>query len=211
MHTLIRCAVAVIMVAVAYPAPAAPLLITTEAGDLVFEVLSGEGGASTQEFGLGSPTLSTPPALRNTVFVITLNGSVSNVAPSTIRNMGFFSAGSALDFYNISDFGGTQLALSSALDGSPTPSDLVVFRDLDNSLGFGGSIVEVLGPNDWILHMDDAASYAFDDDDNEMVIRVRVVSVPEPSTLALIGAAMVALRIGARRGSTAPLRSAITG
>ena len=91
---------------------------------------------------------------------------VASVSPSPVVDLGFFPAGSQLDFYNVSSYGGTFFAFSSALDGSPTARDLVVFRDTNNSLGFGGSAVETVGVDEWILHLDDAASLG-NDDDNE--------------------------------------------
>lgn len=160
------------------------LLVTTQAGDLVFEVLSGEGAPSSQEFGLGTPSSSSVQTDRDVVFIINLSGGVTSVTPSPVVNKGFFPAGSILDFYNLSDFGGSQFAYSSALGGTPSASDLVTFYDADNSLGFGGSVVEQLGVDDWVLHLDDAASTCCDDDDNEMVIRVRVVPASPPVTIS---------------------------
>lgn len=187
-------------------ASAVPLLTTSQAGDLIFEVLRGEGATSTQEFGFGTPSTGSSIAERDVIFVIELNGGVSSVAPSPVVNAGYFTAGSSLDFYNVSNFGGTFFAFSSALGGSPTPSDLVVFADADNSLGFGGSIVETIGVDNWILHMDDAASICCDDDDNEIVIQVWVdhsaeppVSVAEPASIAVFALGLITLGAARRR------------
>jgi len=152
------------------------LLVTTTPGDLIFEFLDGKGGTSTQEFGLGTPSTTSTIAERDVIFLVELvSETVASVSPSSIVNFGFFPAGSVLDFYNVSSFGGTFFAFSSSLGGSPTARDLVVFTDTNNSLGFGGSAVETVGVDDWILHLDDAASISFDDDDNELIISVRVV------------------------------------
>lgn len=170
----------------------AALITTSVSGDLIFEVLSGEGGASFQEFGFGTPSANSVKSDRDVIFTIELNGSVVGVDPSPIVNAGFFSSGSALDFYNVSSFGGSFFAYSSTLGDNPSVSDLVTFTDVDNSLGFGGSVVEVVAANTWILHLDDAASgLCCDDDDNEMVIKISVdpngvpdmTPVPLPSTL----------------------------
>lgn len=69
-----------------------------------------------------------------------------------------------------------------------------MFTDIDNSLGLGGSVVEVIGLDRWTLQLDDAASYMFDDDDNEMIIKVNVNPVPEPSTILLFFAGALFLR-----------------
>ena len=166
----------------------ADLITTTQPGNLVFEIIQGEGGTSNQEFGIGRHD---DLASLETIFIVHLNGGVTGATPSTIVDMGFYAAGSGLDFYNISDFGGTHYAFSSALGGSPSASDLVVFTDWDDSLGYGGSVVEAVGLDHWRLHLDDAASYAYDDDDNEMLIDVRVdpqvVPLPSAFLLGILG------------------------
>ncbi len=161
----------------------ADLITTTQSGNLIFELIDGRGGTSNQEFGIGRH--DDLGALEKIFIVHLENESVKDVTPSYVVDMGFFAAGTGLDFYNISDWGGTSYAFSSALGGSPTAQDLVVFTDADNSLGLGGSVVESLGLDHWRLHLDDAASYNIDDDDNEMIIDVRVTPVPAPSAVLL--------------------------
>ncbi len=182
---VLGCGIALWISAIA-PIQIHALLITTTSGDLVFEFIDGKGGTSTQEFGMETPSSSSTIAERDVIFVVELvSETVASVSPSSIVNFGFFPAASVLDFYNVSSFGGTFFAFSSSLGGSPTARDLVVFTDTNNSLGFGGSAVETVGVDDWILHLDDAASISFDDDDNELVISVRVVALPEPGTISL--------------------------
>ena len=176
------------------------LLVTTTPGDLIFEFLDGKGGTSTQEFGLGTPSTSSTIAERDVIFLVELaSETVASVSPTSIVNFGFFDAGSVLDFYNVSSFGGTFFAFSSSLGGSPTARDLVVFTDTNNSLGFGGSAVEIVGIDNWILHLDDAASLS-NDDDNELIISVRVVpsAVPEPGTGLLVAFGLAALGVWGR-------------
>jgi len=180
------------------------LLITTAPGDLIFEFLDGKGGTSTQEFGMGTPSTSSTIAERDVIFVAELvSETVASVSPSSIVNFGFFPAASVLDFYNVSSFGGTFFAFSSSLGDTPTARDLVVFTDTNNSLGFGGSAVEIVGIDNWILHLDDAASLS-NDDDNELVIRVRVVpsAIPEPGTFSLFGLGLTFLALLKRRPSS---------
>jgi len=159
----------------------------------MFQFLSSEAGPALMEFGLGSPSTDSSIDERDVIFLIdTRNGTIS---PDTIVNMGYYYAGSGLDFYNISDWSTPiKWAFSSHLSASPTNEDLAVFTDRDNSLGWGGSIVESIGQDSWVLHMDDAWSYNIDDDDNEMVIKVWVdtsasppAPVPEPTTILLVG------------------------
>lgn len=163
----------------------AGLVTTSVSGNLIVEALSGSGGDSFQEFGIGTSLLDAVP-----IFTIQLvGGAIGSVSPSPVIDAGYFAGGTSLDFYNISSWKGPQYAFSANLSGAATPSDRVVFLDTDNSLGYGGSVVEVVGPNEWILHLDDAASWQYDDDDNEMVIRLRVApsaAIPEPSTLGML-------------------------
>lgn len=61
--------------------------------------------------------------------------------------------------------------------------------------------MENIGFNNWVLHMDDAWSYMYDDDDNEMLIRVWVdqsasppeTPVPIPGTILLLGPGLAVL------------------
>lgn len=177
--------------------PANASLITTSAsGNLMFEYLGGEAGASIQEFGLGTPAVGSSIGDRDTVFVINYHNQPA-VLP--LVNKGYFWSGSQLDFYNLSDYLGDLYAFSSGLMATPTQADIAVFTDTNNSLNLGGSVVEGVGDNQWILHLDDAWSYLFDDDDNEMIIRVWIdqsaeppLSVPEPATWAMLVAASLA-------------------
>lgn len=160
----------------------AALITTSKSGDLMFQYLWGEAGASIQEFGLDA-------GIRDTVFIIDYNRPRP---PFAVVSKGYRWAGSELDFYNLSDYAGDLFAFSRNINNSPTASDLSVFTDTDGSLRLGGSVVEAVGDNDWVLHLDDAWSYRFDDDDNEMVIRVWIdqtatAPVPEPGTALLVG------------------------
>jgi hypothetical protein len=148
---------------------AAALITTTTSGDLVIEAGGGLGGGSDQEFGLD--------VADSLIYVFTMHlPGATNVTPSPIVNMGYVEAGTGLDFYNYSSWGGGYQAYSKNI-GTPaeTASDRATFLDTDFSLGLGGSIVEVVADNHWILHMDDAASFMVDDDDNELVITVRII------------------------------------
>lgn len=176
------------------------LLTTQISGNLMFEYIGGEAGPSLQEFGLGTPATGSTLADRNMVFQIDYRANAT-VFPSKVVSMGYFYAGSKLDFYNLSDWSGNLYGYSSRLSLSPTPSDLAVFSDTDNSLGFGGSIVRNLGIDSWVLYLDDAWSYSVDDDDNEMIIKVWVdqsaippkTMVPIPQAMWLLGSGLLGL------------------
>lgn len=192
-------------------APANASLITTSAsGNLMFEYLGGEAGASIQEFGLGTPAVGSSVGDRNTVFVIDYHNPP---APLPLVNKGYFWSGSQLDFYNLSDWNGDLYAFSSGLMSAPTQADIAAFTDTDNSLHLGGSVVESVGDNQWILHLDDAWSYLVDDDDNEIIIKVWIdqsaeppVSVPEPAMWAmLVAASLAGLATRWQRRLTKPL------
>lgn len=201
------------------PSSHSSLITTTTSGNLMFEYLWGEAGPSLQEFGLGTPDTNSTPEQREVIFKINYRDN-GTVAPASIVNMGYFYAGSSLDFYNLSDWQGPLYAFSSNLENSPTLSDLAVFQDTNNSLNLGGSIVKNLGVDVWELYLDDAWSYKYDDDDNEMVIRVWVDQsagppinpVPEPATIFLMGvgtAFMGAIIRSTKRKEKAPLTSSL--
>ena len=50
----------------------------------------------------------------------------------------------------------------------------VAFQDRDNSLGRNGSVIEKTGMSTWLLHLDDAGSAGIDDDDNDVLIKIRL-------------------------------------
>ena len=182
----------------------ASLITTSASGDLMFAYLGGEAGPSLQEFGIGTPAESSSLADRNVVFVVDYRLPPVLVP---IVNKGYFWSGSELDFYNLSDYNGNLFAFSSRLASGALQPDLAVFTDRDNSLHLGGSVVQPVGDNAWILHLDDAWSYAYDDDDNELLIKVWVdqsavppLVIPEPGSLALLGAGAVAMLAGIGRG-----------
>jgi hypothetical protein len=128
-------------------------------------------------------------------------------SPSSLRavNVGFFSAGTTIHMGMFTRFAG---ASGWAFSNGTDQASIVAFSDIDNSLGLGGSIIQQTGPNTWVLHLDDALSYKYDDDDNDVLIRLRITSkpvstVPEPASglLLLSGGALVAWRARRRRNN----------
>lgn len=150
------------------------------------QALGGDAGAIT-EFGLHR--------IRGNVFTPIFTGLPYAPEPSGEVALGIFEAGAALDFYQRSEFGGTYWAYSSASD----PASLVAFTDTTNMLGQGGSVVVPFGPDTWVLFLDDAPSYLFDDDNNDLFIQVRLAAVPEPGLLTLAISGCLAWAMTGRR------------
>lgn len=154
----------------AAPGAGEGFLKTSRSGDLIVEFVSSEAGFARMELGLGTPDESSAASQRK----VALIHDQGNLVTPAIVNLGFFPAGSEIDFYMVGDYAGVHWAFSRNLANKPTPADLATFRDTDLSLGRGGSIIEKRGPDDWILHLDDPVSFQIDDDDNDIVVRVRI-------------------------------------
>ncbi len=106
--------------------------------------------------------------------------------------VGTYQAGDEVVFAMYSTFAHLEdWAFSNASD----PSSIRAFTDENNSLGWGGSIIEQTSPDTYRLYMDDANSYRFDDDDNDVLVGLRV-EIPEPATglLLLASGGFLALR-----------------
>jgi Tfp pilus assembly protein PilF len=128
----------------------------------------GSAGAVT-EFGLG-----TSEARHTPVFT----GLPRNPRPDEEVRIGFVAEGSELQFYEKSEFG-DRIGWAFSND-TKTEASHVAFGDRDNSLGRGGSVVEQTGPSTWLLHLDDATSVDFDDNDGDVLIEIRLVPAKRP-------------------------------
>src|SRR5262249_36960736 len=129
----------------------------------------GGGAGATSDFGLGTSQADAIPLL---------HGLPNYPNPSGEIQVGSVARGSALNFYLRTEFGAEYWAFSA---DTITDASRYAFMDLDNSLGLGGSIIEQTGPATWLLHMDDAASYLYDDDDDDVLVQLRF----EPAVAAL--------------------------
>ncbi|WP_428776508.1 PEP-CTERM sorting domain-containing protein [Vibrio sp.] len=164
-------------------------IITSKSGDLIAEFVSSEAASAYIEFGIGTPSIDSEFSHRNALIV----RDGVNIISGTTVNAGYVAAGTKLDFYMKTIFHAESFwSFTTNLLAAPTASDLVSFSDADNSLGFGGSIVQPIGRDNWIFHMDDPASICCDDDDDDLVVRIRInpkndhVPVPEPGTFLLL-------------------------
>jgi len=142
-------------------------------GYLSVQLIGGEAAGVTT-FGLG-----TSPG----DFVPLLMGIPNSPSSRAAINAGFFAAGTTVHFGMLTTFSGSGWAFSDGMD----QASLVAFSDTDNSLGLGGSVIEHTSTNTWTLHLDDAMSFLIDDDDNDVLIQLRitdqpVATVPEPPT-----------------------------
>ena len=168
--------------------------VMPKSGYVSFQFIGGSAGGVTQ-FGLGTSPSN---------FVSLLTGLPNNPSSLKIINAGFFSAGSIVQMGMFTRFAGMSgWAFSSGTD----QASIVAFSDTHNTLGLGGSIYQQTGPHTWVLHLDDALSYLYDDDNNDVLLRMRITSkpvtttTPEPASgvLLLTGSLLVAWR--ARRRS----------
>jgi hypothetical protein len=124
--------------------------------------LSGDAGAVT-EFGLVRPG-----GAYETIFT----GLPANPQPPGTVKLGVFAAGSVLRFYQKTLWKGQTYWADS---GRTDAASLVAFYDIDNSLGFGGTAVEKVSRRTWLFHLDNAASFNVDDDDNDLFILMELV------------------------------------
>jgi hypothetical protein len=128
----------------------------------------GSAGAIT-EFGMGTSMENRVPLFR---------GLPNSPDPDQEIFVGLVRAGTVLHFYQKTEWNSaTHWAFSNGDD----EASLIAFYDGDNSLGYGGSAVERTGRNTWLFHLDDAASLLHDDDDNDVLIQIRLVPLRLPA------------------------------
>jgi hypothetical protein len=155
------------------PAGSEPLITTKTSGEVFVSFLFGDS-PSVSEIGFGYATLSGP---RHLLF----QGLPNNPSPTTEQTLGLMPAGSELDFYVITE----SVVAYSGLRRPPNVNQ--AFWDLDNSLGWGGTIVEtrtIPGAEDYLLHLDRATGGI--DDDNDFLVEVKIVPVGESPPVAVV-------------------------
>jgi hypothetical protein len=186
----IRC-LAVVGLGLGLVSPAMAYFSVPQDGRMFVSPAGGSAGADS-EFGRLTDTNTEIPLLFD----------LPSPGPTPEVEIGFFSAGTELDFYMRSVFGGTFFASSKLNDVSSNTT----FLDANNSLGLGGSTIEQLTPLTWRLHLDDAASFLFDDDDDDVLLDLRLEpadtdsgAVPEPRESLLAGLGLLAIAGAALR------------
>lgn len=145
--------------------------------------IGGEAGARSQ-FGLGTTQTNFIPFLSN----------LPN-HPSTTEEvfLGEFAANDSLPLAISTDW--NSRTYFATIGGNDQASQKA-FSDLNNSLGLGGSAFQQTQSNLFYAYLDDAASFLFDDDDNDIVLQLRVQpipislirEIPEPSLIYGLGA-----------------------
>jgi hypothetical protein len=144
-------------------------------GALYLKCVGGSAGALSQ-FGLG-----TSPS----TFVSYLS-ALPQACPTAEVAAGRVNAGQAVPF-GIQTWwtGQSYWAFSTSSD----PGSIVSFTDMNNSLGWGGSVLQSVGTNSWVLHLNDAAHYTLSDDEgNNILIQIRLQPArsPEPTGVTSI-------------------------
>lgn len=131
--------------------------------------IGGSAGAVT-EFGIG-----TSEAKHTPIFT----GLPSNPQPDEEVKVGFVKAGSELYFYEKTEWGG-HIHWAFSHDAK-SETARVAFYDRDDHLGLDGSAIEKTDQQTWLLHLDDAASVSFDDNNQDVLIEIRLVPATPPA------------------------------
>jgi hypothetical protein len=130
-------------------------------GTLYLLQMGGSAGGITQ-FGLG-----TTPAN----FVEYYSGLPNTPNPTGEVLAGSFAAGTIVNLGVFTQFiGASGWAFSTGTD----QASIVAFADLANSLGMNHSITQQTSSTTWLLHLDDALSYLYDDDNNDVLMQLRI-------------------------------------
>ena len=135
--------------------------VAPASGTLYLKCLGGDAGALSQ-FGVG-----TSPS----TFVSYLS-ALPRACPTTEVAAGSVRAGQTVPF-GIQTWWNGQAYWSFST--SADPGSRVSFTDTNNSLGWGGSILQMTGTNTWLLHLNDAAHYTLSPEEaNNILIQVRL-------------------------------------
>lgn len=150
---------------------AAESFVMPLSGTLYIEVIRDDGAEWT--FGVGTSEQDYREVVRNTPSL-----------PSGEVVLGAFAAGETVHFGMWTRFGNVAAWAFSNRNDDPSR---VVFQDSQNRLGLGGNVIEQTSIRSWTLHLDNAASYLYDDDNNDVVIRMRLAPNSNGETSELSG------------------------
>ncbi len=128
----------------------------------VYLLQMGGSAAATTTFGVGtSPSDFTPY----------YTGLPNDPDPTSEVFIGHYTQGTTLNFGMYTTFG-EQAGWAFSVDNDI--ASVVSFTDINDSLGMGGSIIQQTGQYTWLLHLDDALSYLYDDDDDDVLMQIRI-------------------------------------
>ncbi|HVI11234.1 MAG TPA: Ig-like domain-containing protein [Candidatus Binatia bacterium] len=130
--------------------------------------LQQEGGsaAGTTEFGIGTwPTN----------FVQDYSGLPNDPNPTGQVLVGSFDAGTIVNVGMYTTFG-SQVGWAFSDEVGTNQAALISFADLSNELGLNHSITQQTSSSTWLLWLDDAVSYLYDDDNNDVMMEIILVA-----------------------------------
>ena len=129
--------------------------------------LQQEGGyaAASTEFGSGTwPTN----------FVLDYSGMPNDPNPTGQVLVGSFTAGTIVNFGMFTQYG-SQSGWAFSDEVGANQAALISFADLSNALGLNHSITQQTSSTTWVLWLDDAVSYLYDDDNNDVIMEIILV------------------------------------
>jgi hypothetical protein len=132
------------------------------AGTLYVQAITAKTGTS-WKFGIGTTEVNCK---------IALSSLPDTTAPSGEVVLGKYAAGDVVRFCLWSEYDSRKEWAFSDLGNDP--ASVVAFWDTGNTLHQGGKIITQSGPNTWILHLDNAVSYLYDDSNDDIVLQLSV-------------------------------------
>jgi hypothetical protein len=128
----------------------------------VYLLQMGGNAAATTTFGVGtSPDDFTPY----------YTGLPNNPDPTGEVFIGHFTQGTTLNFGMYTTYG-EQEGWAFSVDNDL--ASVISFSDPDDNLNMNGSIIKQTGEYTWLMYLDDALSYLYDDDDDDVLMQIRI-------------------------------------
>ncbi len=164
-------------------APSVPTVgsfVAPVAGTLYLKCVGGSAGAISQ-FGIGA----SPSTFVSYLSALPRACPTTEVAAESVR------AGQTVPFGIQTWWSGQSYwAFSTSTD----PGSLVSFTDVNNSLGWGGSVIQTMGTNVWVLHLNDAAHYTLGSEEaNNILIQIRLQPSGSPGPMGPSGPGVVSV------------------